>query len=85
MARMSSRHFSTLLNEITGKTFVNYLNDVRVESAKELVEDTDMSISSIAFHTGFEELSSFYRAFKKRYKVPPLQFRKSKAKAKKCY
>jgi len=84
MARMSSRHFSTLLNEITGKTFINYLNDVRVENAKDLVSETDMSISSIAFHTGFEELSSFYRAFKKRYNVPPLQFRKSRGRAKIC-
>ncbi len=82
MARMSSRHFSTLLSEITGKTFVNYLNDIRVENSKELLEETDMAVSSIAFHTGFEELSSFYRAFKKRYNVPPLQFRKSRERTK---
>lgn len=84
MARMSSRHFSTLLGEITGKTFVNYLNDLRVENARELLEETDMAVSSIAFHTGFEELSSFYRAFKKRYNVPPLQFRKNKGRVKIC-
>ncbi|MFI4912511.1 MAG: helix-turn-helix domain-containing protein [Sedimentisphaeraceae bacterium JB056] len=84
MARMSSRHFSTLLNDITGKTFVNYLNTIRVENACELLEETDMAVSSIAFHVGFEELSSFYRAFKKRFDIPPLQFRKSREKIKVC-
>jgi AraC-like DNA-binding protein len=84
MARMSSRHFSTLLNDITGKTFVNYLNEFRVEKAKELLEETDMAVSSIAFHVGFEELSSFYRAFKKKYDMPPLQLRKNKGRAKVC-
>ncbi len=69
------RQFSNICKKITGLSFINYVNKVRVEKAKELIRDTHMSITQIALMVGFENLSSFYRAFKKIYNTPPLNFR----------
>ena len=62
---MSRRRFTTLFSEVTGRTWADYLAELRVEYAQTLLRDTPRSIVSIAFECGYEELSSFYRAFKK--------------------
>lgn len=75
MAHLSQRQFTNLCRKLTNKSFVEYVNTIRVQKAKELLIDTDMPVSAIAFEVGFEEVSTFYRAFKKYYKTPPLTFR----------
>jgi AraC family L-rhamnose operon regulatory protein RhaS len=62
---MSRRRFTTLFAEVTGQTWADYLAELRVEYAQTLLRDTPRSIVSIAFECGYEELSSFYRAFKR--------------------
>lgn len=62
---MSRRRFTTLFADVTGKTWADYLSELRVEYAQTLLRDTQRSIVSIAFECGYEELSSFYRAFKR--------------------
>jgi len=62
---MSRRRFTTLFAEVTGRTWADYLAELRVEYAQTLLRNTPRSIVSIAFECGYEELSSFYRAFKK--------------------
>jgi AraC-like DNA-binding protein len=69
------RQFTNICKQVTGMSFINYLNRVRVEKAKELIRDTQMPITQIALIVGFENLSSFYRAFKKVYDRSPLDFR----------
>jgi len=75
MAHLSQRQFSSLCRLVTGKRFTEYVNTLRVERAKELLINTDMPVSAIAFEVGFEDMSTFYRAFKKYYRKPPLSFR----------
>jgi AraC-like DNA-binding protein/mannose-6-phosphate isomerase-like protein (cupin superfamily) len=75
MAHLSQRQFANLCRKLTGKSFVEYVNRKRVEKAKELVVGTKMPVSAIAFEVGFEDVSTFYRAFKKYHKAPPLSFR----------
>src|SRR6478609_7613339 len=62
---MSRRRFTTLFAQATGKSWADYLSDLRIEYAKSLLQTTNRSIISIAFECGYEELSSFYRAFKR--------------------
>jgi len=62
---MSRRRFTTLFAEVTGQTWADYLAELRLEYAQTLLRSTPRSIVSIAFECGYEELSSFYRAFKK--------------------
>ncbi len=69
------RQFSNVCKQITGMSFINYLNMLRVDKAKEMIRDTQFPIIKIAMLVGFENLSSFYRAFKKVYNQSPLDFR----------
>lgn len=75
MAHLSQRQFTNLCRKITNKSFIEYVNTSRLKKAKELLVNTDMPVSAIAFEVGFEEISTFYRAFRKYYKRPPLTFR----------
>ena len=75
MANVSQRQFTNLCRKLRGKSFVQFLNSYRCNRAKNLLEDTDMPVSAIAFEIGFEELSSFYRAFRKHQKCSPSKYR----------
>ena len=75
MANVSQRQFTNLCRKLNGKSFVQFLNAYRCTRAKALLEKTDMPVSAIAFEVGFEELSSFYRAFRKHQKCSPLKYR----------
>ncbi len=77
MAHVSQRQFTNLCRKINGSSFLQFINSYRCSRARTLLEETDMPVSAIAFEIGFEELSSFYRAFKKHQKQPPLTCRKN--------
>jgi AraC-like DNA-binding protein len=56
-----------------------YIQTMRIQKAKELLETTDMRIGEVAFNTGFQTPSHFTRIFSKHYGVKPSAFfRKSK-------
>lgn len=75
---MSRRRFTTLFAAVTGRTWADYLAELRVEYAQTLLRSTQRSIVSIAFECGYEELSSFYRAFKKSTGQSPGDWRAAK-------
>lgn len=77
MAHLSQRQFSNLCHQITGMSYVAFVNKNRCERAMALIMETKMPVSAIAFEVGFEELSTFYRAFKKMYDKAPREFRTS--------
>ena len=60
MAHLSKRQFANLCRKETGKSFVEYVNTTRLKKARELLVNTDMPVSAIAFEVGFEEISTFY-------------------------
>jgi len=76
MANVSQRQFSNLCKRECGKSFVQFLNSVRTARARELLNKGSMSVSAIAFEVGYEDLSTFYRAFKKHQGLSPVTFRK---------
>ncbi|MFJ7728617.1 AraC family transcriptional regulator [Neobacillus sp. NPDC097160] len=61
----------------TGKTPYQYITEIRVKKAKELLEQTDLSHLEIAIQIGFEHQSSFTRVFKKIEGITPSLYRKS--------
>jgi AraC-like DNA-binding protein/quercetin dioxygenase-like cupin family protein len=75
MANLSQRQFTNMCRKITAQSFVQYVNQLRTQKAAELLKNTNMPVTAIAFEVGFEEQSTFYRAFKKFYKTSPLTFR----------
>ena len=74
-AGVSRRRFTQLFREITGQAWHPYVQELRVKHAKHLLRTTDRPVLAIAFECGFEDASTFYRAFKKATGVPPLLWR----------
>jgi len=73
---MSYYHFCRFFRKTTNKTFIEYLNFVRLHEAEKLLIYTINSISEIAFNTGFSSVSYFNRFFKKEKGISPLNYRK---------
>ena len=61
---VSHWHLSKLLNS-TGKSFSDVLNEIRIENAKELMEDSSLHIADISDRVGFADTAHFSRVFKK--------------------
>jgi AraC-like DNA-binding protein/mannose-6-phosphate isomerase-like protein (cupin superfamily) len=75
-AKLGQRRFSSIVRKITGLSFVEYIQGIRIQKATELLKSTNMPITAIAFEVGFEDLSTFYRSFHKLHKASPAKFRK---------
>ena len=75
-ADLSQRQFSNLCIKITGKSYVQFLNALRVKRAEQLIRNSYKPVSAVAFEVGFEELSTFYRAFRKHIGINPSKLRK---------
>lgn len=73
----SKSYFMKFFKEIMGVSFIQYLNDYRLDVAAKLLSSTSDSISGIAMDTGFGNLSYFNRCFKKKYGITPGKFRKT--------
>ena len=72
---------STLSREIknkTGKKYTELVQEKRLSQACFLLKSTDMSINEIAEQIGYENISFFYRLFKKQYGISPKKYRKCK-------
>jgi AraC-like DNA-binding protein len=69
------RKISGIIKKDTQLTFKAYLNQLRIEKAKALLTETDLSISTIAFESGYNSVSHFNRVFKSELQVSPQEFR----------
>lgn len=72
----SSSHFMRWFRQMTGQSFVTFLNEYRLNSAAEALHTTDETILTIASQCGFENLSYFNRAFKAHFGMTPREYRK---------
>lgn len=72
---LSPAYVSRTFKESTGQNFVEYLSVCRVEQAKELLENTQLSIKEIGFKSGFNSMQTFIRTFKKLEGCTPSQYR----------
>ena len=72
----SESHFMRYFKENMGTSFVDYLKDYRLTMAARLLLVSDDTILSIAEEVGFDNLSYFNRAFKKKYGVTPREYRR---------
>ena len=79
---MSEASFSRFIKKRTGKNFVEYLNDIRLNIAIHYLVNTSKSISEIRFDCGFRNLSNFNRIFRKRKDCTPKEFRENNTKIK---
>ncbi len=78
-AGFSKFHFLRLFKEYTGTTYHDHLSHKRIQAAQNLLS-TNESISNIASYTGFNNLTSFCRCFKKYTGMSPSEYRSRKEK-----
>ncbi len=74
MVNVSESYFTTYFKENTGITFRDYILDARVEAAKKMLEKHSVSISDIAYKTGYQDYRSFSRAFKNKTGMSPSDY-----------
>lgn len=75
-AHMSPRHFSRTFTEITGLSPAKAVERMRLEAARERVEDSVEPIEAVAAKTGFGDAERMRRAFVQTYGVPPQSLRR---------
>ena len=69
--------FSCTFQQYTGSNFVNYLKELRIAKAKQLLADTDMKIIEISQTIGYENEKHFMKIFKAECGVSPSEYRKN--------
>ena len=70
------RNFKRRFKDATGYAPLAYLQTLRLEKAKHLLESTRMSLDSITFKVGYEDSNSFRRLFQQRVGLLPASYRK---------
>ena len=68
-------YFSCLFRNATGVNFTDYVHDLRVKKAKELLCDIRVNISEVAYLTGFANARHFSRTFRKHVGINPSDYR----------
>jgi AraC-like DNA-binding protein len=74
-AHMSPSALSRFFRRVTGRTLTDYVNSVRIETACQLLVDTDDTVATVAARAGFANLSYFNRRFLADQRMRPSQYR----------
>lgn len=77
MLSMNYSLFSFEFKQYTGKNFVTFLRDIRMEAAKRLLKETDLRIVEISQKVGYENEKHFMKLFKSTCGVSPTEYRKN--------
>ncbi len=68
-------HLQKLFKVEIGISPIHFIKQIRLEKARELLETTFLQVKQIGFTVGINDLSYFNREFKKKYGLPPNQYR----------
>ena len=77
LSDMSERNFARRFQAATDKTPNQYLRSLRIDTAQDLLQYSNLSIAEVAIRTGFNDLSYFAKIFKKQLSVSPSDYRKT--------
>ncbi len=72
---MSPTYFSKFFKKNCGVNFIDYVIGLKIEYAKDMLLDTDMLVSNIAYELSFRETNYFSKAFKQRVGMTPNEYR----------
>lgn len=76
MTHLSPNYFSTLFRKRTSMRFMEYVLQVRLEKASEMLANTEMYVYEIANACGYEDVRYFVRVYQKAYGISPANFRR---------
>ena len=74
-ANISASHFSVVFSQETGQTFKEFLTEIRINKAKELLRMTALRSAEIAYQVGYNDPHYFSSVFKKNTGFSPIEFR----------
>lgn len=76
VANMTPNAFCRFFKSHNRKTYIQFINEIRIANACKLLGNTSISITQIAYESGFNNLAHFNRVFKKHKKIVPFYYRK---------
>ena len=74
---LSEKYISRYFKEHFHITLSQYVTYLRLEHAKQLLQDTDIPVTDVAMQSGYQNVSYFIRSYQKAYAVSPLKYRKN--------
>jgi len=75
---ITPQHFSRLFKQYIGLSFPDYVNDIRLKKAKELIDKyMELSINEISLKAGFNNSSYFSKAFRNMFGVTPTRYKQN--------
>ena len=75
---ISPYYFSKIFKENTGENFIEYLTNIRIDKAKELLGTTEYSMKEICSMVGYSDPNYFSRSFKKNVGVTPTEYKEGR-------
>ncbi|MFN8344479.1 MAG: AraC family transcriptional regulator [Spirosomataceae bacterium] len=79
-AHLTVPAFCRYFKKRTQKTYVEFLNHLRINHARKLLTDSELSIAQVGLECGFRNLSNFHQLFKRQTGLSPLQYKKAASK-----
>jgi AraC-like DNA-binding protein len=77
LINMTTHAFCKYFKKITRKTFIEAVNDYRIDFAARQLVHTENAVAQIGYDSGFNDISNFYKTFKEKMKLSPLAYRKA--------
>ena len=74
-AGITKEYYCNIFKKVTGKTFTEYINALRIEYAARLLSGSGKPVTEIAYDSGFNDLSYFNRVFKAAKGISPSKYR----------
>jgi AraC-like DNA-binding protein len=75
VAGLQLHSFCRFFKTLTHRTFSDFINEVRIGFACQLLQQTDLPITQVAFESGYSNISYFNRSFRKIHRITPREFR----------
>jgi AraC-like DNA-binding protein len=75
-ANISREYLSGIFRRETGKTVTEYINERKMQAAKELISVEKMSLSDVSEHLGYDNYNYFSRLFRRHFDISPVEMRK---------
>jgi YesN/AraC family two-component response regulator len=74
---MAENYISTFFKQNTGENLSAYIEDTRMDAAIDYITAGKMSMKEISEKVGYANINTFYKAFKRRYGVPPKRYQQN--------
>ena len=74
LTNMTTTSFCRYFKLNTGKSFIQYVNEYKINHAAKLLMETELNIKTVCFDSGFNNFSNFNRFFKKYYQITPKKY-----------